>query len=73
MRVVQAGNHRAASQVDHLRGGAAMAHHVFHVAHGEKFAIGDGDGGRQRLRPVDRVETAVEQDGVCVHGNSRIK
>ncbi|MEM8517237.1 hypothetical protein RCH05_001773 [Janthinobacterium sp. CAN_S7] len=59
MRVVQAGNDRAAVQVDHLRGRAAMAHHVFKVAHGEKFAVGDGNGGRQRLRPVDRVETAI--------------
>ncbi|MNM45233.1 hypothetical protein D3C81_561530 [compost metagenome] len=60
MRVVQAGNHRAATEFDHLRGGAAMTHHVFKVADGEKFAIGDGDGGRQGLRLVDRVETAIE-------------
>jgi hypothetical protein len=44
-----------------------MAHHVFNVAHGEESAIGYGNGGRQRLRPVDRVETAIEQDFVCVH------
>ena len=54
---------------------ASMTDHILDVAHGEKFAIGDGngDGGRQRLRPVERVETIIEQDRVCVHGNSRIR
>lgn len=52
---------------------ASMTDHILDVAHGEKCAIGDGDGGRQRLRPVERVETIIEQDRVCVHGNSRIR
>jgi hypothetical protein len=75
VRIVQAGDHGAAVQVEHLAARLPEAHHVLDVADGEEAAILHGDRSGLRLLAVEGGETAVDEDegrrgaavGLCLH------
>ncbi len=67
VRVVEAGNHGAALEVDHLRTAATQGHGLTVGADRHKAALVDGDGRCAWFFTVHGVELAIEQNQIGVH------
>ena len=67
MRVIEAGDHGAALEVDDLGAAATQGHGLAIGADGNKASLADGDGGCPWIFTVHGVELAIEQNQIGVH------